>query len=394
MTAALQRKQFLRLVEVLRPVGGIMLMIEGYFDESGDLDTPPGIFCLAGYFIETEAAQLMHAEWVDVLHQYQLGYFHMVDCAHGTDGFEHLNKNERIAVETQLIGLIKKYTIEGFSIFAQADGYLKSDDAPDPYSECASGCVEALRIFLKMGRVDGKISYFFEKGHDSAGNAYKHIAQKLRKTDTVTFASKTEVPLLQAADLLAWQSAKYAKDWLYPKLRGKAPIRQPRKDFQSLVEHSHSFLYMESKDGKKYMGIEVWPLSKRSPSSVSMSLNSDGPIIYFQEQGSSTPIIPIQKTVGHRMGGGRMVYVAFDGLEDKRFALAFDEPHLIEALSVLLEAVYGSNEITPVFSAQTCTVEDLARASIMRVELGNGASMAFHLPADIIERLRSALAKK
>lgn len=198
MTPAPQGGRFLRLVEVLRPVGGIMLLIEGYFDESGDLDTPPGIFCLAGYFIETEAAKLMHAEWVDVLHQYQLGFFHMVDCAHGTEGFEHLNKDERIAVETQLIGLIKKYTMEGFVIFANADGYVKSEDAPDVYSECALGCVNSLKIFLKTSRVQGAVSYFFEKGHESRGSAYNHIANKLREKDPLVFASKTEVPLLQA----------------------------------------------------------------------------------------------------------------------------------------------------------------------------------------------------
>jgi hypothetical protein len=65
-----------------------MLMVEGYFDESGDLDDAPGIFCVSGYFVETEAAKRMDAEWCEVLEKYQLGFFHMVDCAHGNEGFE------------------------------------------------------------------------------------------------------------------------------------------------------------------------------------------------------------------------------------------------------------------------------------------------------------------
>lgn len=395
VTAYLLGNQFLRLVEVLRP-GSVMLMIEGYFDESGDLDTAPGIFCLSGYFIETEAAKAMHTEWVAVLEKYKLGYFHMVDCAHGNDGFEHLDKTERVAVVTELIALIKKYTIEGFSIFAKADGYQKPDNAPDVYSDCASGCVVALQVFLKMNRTEAKISYFFEKGHNSAGNAYNHVAKTLRKTDTVTFAEKIEVPLLQAADLLAWQSTKYAKDWLYPRMRGETPKRNPRKDFASLMEHSHSFMYMDSKDGERTAAIELWPLSKRSQASVSMSFNSDGPVIYFREEDSQLPIIPIDGTVGFRVGGSRMAYVAFEDMQNKRFALAFDEPRLFEAMAMLIDAtsIYENSEISPVFIAETATVTDIEGTTVMRIKLHKGASIAFHLPTDVVERLKAALANK
>jgi hypothetical protein len=88
-----------RLLEALRPIGGIVIMIiEGYFDESGDLGDPPGIFCISGYFIESESARAMHADWLAMLEKYQLGFFHMVDCAYGNEGFAHLNKDERIEV--------------------------------------------------------------------------------------------------------------------------------------------------------------------------------------------------------------------------------------------------------------------------------------------------------
>lgn len=218
-------------------------MLEAYFDESGDLEEEPGIFCVSGYFVGSQVAKQMQTDWVDTLQQRQLAYFHMVDCAHGNGIFEPLSKPERIELVTELIAIIKKYTAEGFSIFASVDSYKTLTDAPDVYSDCAAGCIHAVQTFLRMQRMQGKVSYFFESGHASRREAYGHIAKRIpREIDNVAFGTKVGIPLLGAADLLAWQSTKYAKDWFYPTMRGKHPTRPPRKDFQSLVQHPHMFV--------------------------------------------------------------------------------------------------------------------------------------------------------
>src|SRR5947209_6461947 len=81
----------------------VSAFVEGYFDESGDLDDAPGVFCISGYFIQPEAARAMHADWLVMLEKYQLDFFHMVDCAPdpGNEGFAHLTKKERIDVATE-----------------------------------------------------------------------------------------------------------------------------------------------------------------------------------------------------------------------------------------------------------------------------------------------------
>src|SRR3954468_2666079 len=178
-----------------------MAIVEGYFDESGALEEAPGIFCVSGYFIGTNAAKQMHTDWIGVLDRYQLDFFHMVDCAHGTEGFRHLTKSERIQVETELIGLIKKYTLEGFSILASAESYAPMLDAPDVYSDCVAGCVQAVQTFLQFQRVQGDVAYFFEAGHGNRHDAYGYIARRMpRQIDSITFGSKVKFPLLQAAD--------------------------------------------------------------------------------------------------------------------------------------------------------------------------------------------------
>jgi hypothetical protein len=385
---------FQRLTEVLLPVGGtIVALVEGYFDESGDLKTGDRIFCISGYFIETEQARQMDRDWRAVLAKYNLDFFHMVDCAHGVDGFQHLKLAERIAVVTDLISLIKRYTLEGFSVFAVGDAY-EASGAPDVYSDCASNCVKALELFLQERRQEGKIAYFFENGHASAGTAYNHMAKKIqRSSDSLTFSSKQEIPLLQAADLLAWQSCKYAKDYFYPASNNREPRRAPRKDFLSLMEHRHTFMHMHIKDGQKSAAIELWPLSMRAQSSVGLQIEDEGPIIYWRQDGDATPIIPVEKPLGWRPIGGRMVYVAFDGMKNKPFALCFDDQRLLETIYTLIGVASEYGESVPPFPTEGATIERIDDGAVIRIKLPNSGSIAFQIPPDVLSALREYLSK-
>ena len=329
------------------------------------------------------------------LEEHGLPYFHMVDCAHGVGVFAGKPVEERSEIVRKLIGLIKGFTLEGFSIFARAGAWESARDAPDVYSDCVSGCVTALHQFLRVSRVGGDVAFFFEDGHKNKWNAYNHIAKTAKRDgDLLTFAAKEKVRLLQAADLLAWQSTKYAKDYLYPQRAGEAPKRPPRKDFQSLMEHNHSFMHMDMKDnGQKYMGVELWPLSKRSPWSVDMSINDHGPILFFREQGDETPIVPVEKTLGWRMGGGRLAYVAFENMNEKRFALSFDEPRLFEAITRLLDAtnIYEDNKIVPLFSAEDLAVDENNGSAVIRLKVYKGATLGIHLPVEVLKKLKDQL---
>jgi hypothetical protein len=388
---------FERLLQVLSSrSGGVMLMVEGYFDESGDLDDSPGVFCVSGYFIETEAAKAMDAEWLAVLEKYQLSFFHMVDCAHGNAEFQHLSKVERDQVVRDLIGLIKKYTLEGFSILAKSDSYKSHLEAPDVYSDCASGCVRAVQSFLKMNRVEGSVAYFFESGHKNSSTAYSYVGPLLKRdVDSVVFAPKQQVRLLQAADLLAWQSTKYAKDYFYARIRGEEPKRAPRKDFLSLMEHSHIFAYMGANGEKESMGAEIWPMSKRAQYTTSLSMEKKIELVHWLEAGDATPIIPVEATVGWRPGGAKFAYVAFNGFEDKRFALGFDEPRLFEAVTMFLEATgaYENSKNVPLFSADDVKIDNVNGLSVLRIKLRKGATIAFHLPPEVLAQLSAHLKK-
>jgi len=342
MTVIPNASHFLRLLDVLLPKGGaVMAVCEGYFDESGAFAEKPPIFCVSGYFIMAEAARRMADEWVSVLAEYGVPYFHMVDCAHADKSqniFTPMGKDRRIELVTTLIGLIKKHTLSGFSVIAHGDHFKKSpqeSEEPDVYSNCVDMCVSALRSFVQVVRIDGDIAYFFESGHTSQGQAYNRIADRVAEMSaSVTFAGKEKVPLLQAADLLAWQTTKFVKDDM-------SQARKPRKDFVSLMEHQHSFNFIRSKgeDGL-FIGVLDWPATRRSRHAVTYTLHKDGPIDYICEGNDETPIIMVMDPIGWRPGGGQLVYVTFDGAQKKHFSLAFDRSRLeltIKALQYVLD---------------------------------------------------------
>ncbi len=380
---------FSRLVDILLPSQGIvMVAYEGYFDESGDFDVGPKIFCVAGYFFTSDAAKTMDVDWRKVLSDHSLPYFHMVDCAHGVGVFKEKSKDERIEIAKKLIDLIKRGVLAGFSVLTKAEYFSASDDEPDEYSSCVSTCVTALRSFLEIHRLSGDIAYFFETGHENRGRAYKHIAQRLKSTSaSISFAAKQKVCLLQAADILAWQSAKYVKDRFF----GTQPARPPRKDFMSLLEIPHTLAYVTTTNGERSLVVEDWPLSVRSPITTMLTINNDGPMPYFFDGEEKIPITPIESTDGFRMGGRQMCYVKFTSLNGKEFALAFEERRLLEAIGALMHAmsIYTDSD-GPIINSDSISIEETSHGKILRVVMG-GAPVSFLLSEDSMRKLKSSL---
>ncbi|MGY4155651.1 hypothetical protein ACVINW_001493 [Bradyrhizobium sp. USDA 4461] len=374
-----------------------MFLAKGYFDESGDFDTPPGIFCISGYFIGIEAAEAMDREWKDVLDEYKIPFFHMVDCAHGNEFYADMSVDDRIDLVKRLIALIKTYTIEGFSIIAKSDTYHPLRDAPDVYSDCAHACALAVQNFLHVNRAEGNIAYVFEQGHRDRTNGYNYIAKTIKRPkDSLTFASKSDVRLLQAADILAWHTAKYAKDYSYARQAGQEPKRPPRKDFLSLMEHPHTFFYM-GLGGPRGMGLELWPMDRRSSlGNTTMKVENDGPLVYLLDENdaSAIPMIPVLRPVSWKDGPDNTAHLAFEGLGGKQFTLALDEPVIFETVSFLLTAggrLFGDSRYAPAATVENLAIQRADGFALLRIKIEGGGQLALRLPNDMVETLKKAL---
>jgi hypothetical protein len=387
MTARPDFARFLRLLDVIFPKSGhLMALYEGYFDESGDFEEEPKIFCVSGYYLESEQAKAMTAEWKQLLETHGIPYFHMVDCAHGNPPFKGKNCVE---IATQCIALIKKYTLYGFSVVSKAEYFTASDRRPDEYAMCVDACIGALRGFLDTNRLDGEIAYFFESGHKSAGMVYNMFARRVEADGaSITFESKLKVPLLQAGDLLAWQTRKNTQDTM-------RNIRPPRKDFLALMEHPHSLVYVSVVDGELQLVVSDWPMSRRSQNTVVLNPHNDEFLPYFTEDDDPTPIILVNKALGWRSGAGKMIYLGLEsGPKPKNFALAFDEKRLSEFREeVMLAGSFsgGWSNRGFFFDVTKTWTEDGGGSPVICVSDGQGTRINLRLTPQALETLKKNL---
>lgn len=195
-----------------------MALCEAYFDESGTQENgiATSVLCLGGLIVESEKAKQMDAQWTAMLNDYGLPYFHMVDCAHGVGVFKTLDKQARIAVEKRAIQIIRQHAEKCFAV--TVDPFVFEHEAPDhptvgsAYSLLAHSCFTEVAIWGSRVGFEGTVAYFFEAGHRSQSEANRIMnliasfpALKQRHFyGSHTFADKAAIPILQAADIVAW----------------------------------------------------------------------------------------------------------------------------------------------------------------------------------------------
>lgn len=207
---------FPRLLEILLPRGGYTVAsIEAYFDESGTHDGS-FVLCFAGFIIREDQARIMDAEWKEMLEESALPYFHMVDCANGTGVFKSLSTDSRIAAEKKAIAVMRSRIAQCFVV--SVDPVVFEREMPShsqigtAYSLLAHSCLTNVSVWADKHGFNGDVAYFFESGHKSQAEAngimnmifsQDHLRTRHRYASH-TFADKKKVPLLQAADIIAW----------------------------------------------------------------------------------------------------------------------------------------------------------------------------------------------
>lgn len=143
------------------------------------------------------------------------------------------------------------------------------------------------------------------------------------------------------------------------------------------------------------MGIEAWPLSRRSRHTAHLTWAKDNLAVgHWFEEGNSIPIIPVERTEAWRPGGQQFAYIGFTGLRGDNFALSFDEPRLFEALAMFLRATgaYENSSSMPLVSAERVQIRAVdGRTSVLHVKIRGGATIAIHLPDEMLASLKKQI---
>lgn len=253
------REAALRLIRVVLPDGGCLLVLaESYFDETNTHGGSERL-CVGGYVFHKEAAERQAIRWAALLDRWKLPYFHMVDCAHNTGVFGHLDKVECDLAAREAIQIIKETASTGIFVTVLESEYLEI--VPQmrffggAYDSCARDVIAGVSAWIKSTGFKGPMHYYFEEGTKTENNTSYCILQMMQDPEMRqethyeghSFVPKIRSPGVQAADILAWHAGQDCKR----AFRGD-PIR---KDFASLTEIPHRCVHLNRQMLQTWAGI-------------------------------------------------------------------------------------------------------------------------------------------
>jgi hypothetical protein len=209
-----------------------------FLDESGSHAGAEAL-CVAAYLFEQEACAKLDAEWRTTLSDFDLPYFHMVDCVHRIDPFDRLNKEQAVEVEKRMISIIRTHMTLGTAVTVDEYEYNRwaaRREVGTAYSYCCWMTVSMINAWMDVNGLDGELTYYFEAGHQSASQFNLIMSEVAGRSDVKrryrhvshSFVEKREVRPIQAPDILAWLHANHFK-------RLKRGLCEPRKDYVALV---------------------------------------------------------------------------------------------------------------------------------------------------------------
>jgi hypothetical protein len=195
--------------------GDLVAPIHAYFEE-GPSDTGERFLCVAGYIFDGDGARAFDSRWAATLQRFELPYFRMSACAHGSEPFHKLTKDERSNVEEEVIRHIKEHARIGFCTSISDRLALETLEPADPYGSAYAllsfHSLLAVRDWLRTTNFKGSIAYVFEAGdrfQRQANTVMDAIFLLPEERAAIgyaghAFVDRTKVQLVQAADVLAW----------------------------------------------------------------------------------------------------------------------------------------------------------------------------------------------
>jgi hypothetical protein len=192
-------------------------VLEAYFDES---ERENGLLCVAGYVFVARQADRLAKEFEQIFSPY--GGFHMKDLVHKKKGFKEISDAERTRLLKEAVRIVKARFSYGVAVTvdireydAFAPRWIRGFRNAYPFL-CHLAMTGAASLVRKHGD-PGPIKYVFEAGHPHEAEARHSVRQMSRSAElrehylyaSDDFLSKADAVPLQAADLLAWESAKF-----------------------------------------------------------------------------------------------------------------------------------------------------------------------------------------
>lgn len=206
------------------PGDWIMVVLKGYFDDSGDEEDRQHKACsLSGYIGTFDDWANFEKEWQKVLNDFEVPYLHMKEYAHFRGPFDKYKNNhiKRKNLLISLITVIRESNLLGISSSIRLKGLYRLNNERNIQIEAYP-----LNLYINMMRICFKFKTPIHLTLDKTNrvNDKIRIARNYAQTDLIypncdkqimilplnSCLTFREVLPLQAADLLAWECRKDA----------------------------------------------------------------------------------------------------------------------------------------------------------------------------------------
>lgn len=197
-------------------------MLKIYMDESGVHDTAP-VVAVAGYISRPKHWRAWTRDWNRA--KKPIRVYHATDCANLLREFAGWDKARRDGFVANLLPIIPAHELAGVLIGIDMNTFrqevAKHPELTRMFGEPYTACFQwAISIIMEIASQHGKgerMAFVHEQNsyQADAQRAFAFVKQNLNPRGinmTIAFGAKKDHPPLQAADVLAYEGAKFLRD--------------------------------------------------------------------------------------------------------------------------------------------------------------------------------------
>ena len=211
------------------------MILQAFFDASSRPKT--SVFCVAGFVFRKLQLQKFDRDWRRLFGKY--GGCHMKELAHSTGRFKGIDRTEQARLIKEAVAILRKRAAHGIVVACFRNEmnrvlptWIRGFEGAFP--ACCHIAMTALGYKLARHDSDDRVAYVFENGDEYSGCAQQFMDLATDKAGIAagikesyrhashSFVDKDDALALQAADLLAWESAKFFEETA---VQGVRPMR-------------------------------------------------------------------------------------------------------------------------------------------------------------------------
>jgi len=234
-----------------RKTPGVLIMLSGYFDDSGT-HGDSAVVVMGGVIGDEDQWKTFERDWAarllaPVETRGCISRFHMHDCELGHEEFEGWSKGERdrtifnfrqIIIDSKLRAYVCAVARKPWDAYVR--GNLRNITGDAERYGVVSCFVQSFKLAQENWPKENQIALAFDnRPHREEANRrvfelYNRHFQRHRKSPEpmgISFLSSEQALPLQAADMVAWESYRHAQEFLKHGRKAK-----PRPHFNRLVE--------------------------------------------------------------------------------------------------------------------------------------------------------------